>query len=68
MDNSGEEAAVAQVVSRLAAEHPEIPTDQIRDDVRAEHAAFAPATVRDFVPMLVERRLIERYGRRPVNA
>lgn len=68
MDKSGEDAAVAEVVSRLVDQHPEIPADQIRADVRAEHARFATATVRDFVPLLLERRLVERYGRRPVNA
>lgn len=68
MDKSGEDAAVAEVVSRLVAQHPEIAADQIREAVLAEHARFTSAAVRDFVPLLVERRLIERYGRRNVNA
>lgn len=64
MDKSGEDTAVADVATRLVAVHPEIPAEQIHADIRREHATFAHAAVRDFISLLVERRLVERYGRR----
>ena len=63
MDKSGEGTAMADVAARLVAVHPEIPAEQVRADIRREHATFAGAVVRDFVPLLVER-----YGRRAVPA
>lgn len=68
MDKPGEDAAIAEVISRLMNEHPELPAEQIRADVDKERAAFAAAVVRDFVPLLVERRVTELYRRRSVPA
>lgn len=46
---------VDQVADRLAARHPDVPHDKVEQIVHAAHAKFDAGSVRDFVPLLVER-------------
>lgn len=50
-----EDAAIDQVVERLAVRFPSVDAETIETIVRDAYAAFANAHVRDFVPVLVER-------------
>jgi hypothetical protein len=43
------------VVERLAKQFPELQHETISDLVRGKYANFADSTIRDFVPILVER-------------
>jgi hypothetical protein len=51
-----ESDALAAVQNRLQTEFLEHDTDQVRTAVERAEAHFAQSTVRDFVPLLVERR------------
>lgn len=51
--NEDEEAA--EIVQRLSARYPSIPTDLVERAVADARADFATAKVRDFVPVLIER-------------
>ena len=68
MDSPDEDAAVAEVVDRLAAKHPDIARERIASIVDDVHAHFQGASVTDFIPVLVEHdvkeqlREIERDG------
>jgi hypothetical protein len=50
-----EQRAVLAVAVRLAAMFPGLPPDAVQDTVRASHNQFAGSSVRDFIPILVER-------------
>lgn len=47
---------IEQVVARLAATYTEIPRDGVAQTVAKAHNRFQGSTVREFVPLLVERR------------
>jgi hypothetical protein len=51
-----EENRIANLIERLAAAHTELPSDQVTTAVNDALASFAGASVREFVPLLVERR------------
>jgi putative cell wall-binding protein len=51
----GEAAAVENVINRLTTQFPELSRDEIVAVVQGRHHAFDEATVREFVPVLVER-------------
>jgi hypothetical protein len=52
----GEGALIAEVQTRLAAKFSELPPDQVSRAVAEAHKRFAQSSVRDFIPLLVERR------------
>jgi hypothetical protein len=56
MAEMSEQAMIAEVEQRLAASYSHIPPDQITRTVQTAHARFDGSSVRDFVPLLVERR------------
>lgn len=47
---------IEQVVDRLAVSYPDLPRDEVVHCVHAAYDRFANSTVREFVPLLVERR------------
>ncbi len=51
-----EQALIGQVVERLARNHPAVPQEVVATLVNAAHSRFDQSKIRDFVPMLVERR------------
>jgi len=50
-----EPRAIDEVVERIATKYPTLSRELIRDQVDVQLAAFDGSTVRDFVPILVER-------------
>lgn len=61
-----EMAAFDRVAEKLAGRFPDIPAETVVDAVRAEHQRFMDSSVRDFLPILVERSLRRRWGSLPV--
>ncbi|WP_410873000.1 three-helix bundle dimerization domain-containing protein [Nocardia sp. A7] len=47
---------INEVVQRLAQRYPSIPADDIDDTVQHVYDGFADVPIRDFVPLLVERK------------
>ena len=62
-DDIDEDAAMEDVIERLAERFPKLPPTQIVDAVHAARDSFARAQVRDFVPVLVEREARARLER-----
>ncbi|WP_421740510.1 three-helix bundle dimerization domain-containing protein [Cellulomonas sp.] len=62
--------AIDEVVERLAARFPDIPSTTVREVVEAQLAQFTGSSVRDFVPVLVEHESLEllRAGERETPA
>jgi len=54
---SGEAALIDDVRQRLLRKFGDVPHDQISSAVTQAHDRFAHSKVRDFVPLLVERRV-----------
>ena len=52
----GEEALISEVQARLVAKFAQLPPDHVARAVAEAHARFEQSRVRDFVPLLVERR------------
>jgi hypothetical protein len=50
-----EQAAIRQVVARLAQQFPELTADEIDRAVHGQYDRFSDSPIRDFVPVLVER-------------
>ncbi len=67
MREFSEERAIGEVVARLTARFPSLDPERIATAVRRAHESFASCTVRDFVPLLVERHVREELdeSRRP---
>jgi len=53
---ASERALIGQVVERLTRKNPTVPQETVATLVNAAHARFDQSKVRDFVPLLVERR------------
>jgi hypothetical protein len=51
-----EETCIAYLIERLAAAHAELPSEQVELAVNDALASFSGASIREFVPLLVERR------------
>ena len=51
-----EQALIGQVVERLARNNPTVPQEIVATLVNEAHSRFDQSKVRDFVPLLVERR------------
>jgi hypothetical protein len=54
-DNS-ERTLIDEVERRLIRKYTEVPPDQVSSVVETAHARFERSRIRDFVPLLVERR------------
>jgi hypothetical protein len=52
-----ERAAIETVVQRLTSQFPEVPLETIQQAVRGEYDDYDSSTIRDFVPILVERAI-----------
>ena len=58
-----ERAQIDAVQRRLAQKYAELPHDHVAAVVQHVHARFNKSTVRDYVPLLVERRAGEELAR-----
>jgi hypothetical protein len=56
MAEMGEQLLIAEVERRLTDKHPHFPSDQVSFVVQTVCAQFERSRIRDFVPLLVERR------------
>ncbi|WP_445167542.1 three-helix bundle dimerization domain-containing protein [Mycolicibacterium sp. Dal123E01] len=56
MGHVSEAALIEQVVDRLSAAYPDAPRDDVAEIVVAAHNRFQHSTIREFVPLFVERR------------
>ena len=54
--NVSELMLIEQVVDRLAAAYSDVPRDDVAQTVANAHDRFQHCTIREFVPLLVERR------------
>ncbi|MEU0494522.1 three-helix bundle dimerization domain-containing protein [Mycobacterium sp. NPDC006124] len=59
MASLSEQAALSQVEQRLTSRYIDLPADRIQSAVQAAHERFEDSKIRDFVPLLVERRVRE---------
>jgi len=70
MAQVSEATMIAQVVDRLSTAYADLPPDDVASVVNAAHSRFNDSPVREFVPLLVERRarieLASRLGSVPV--
>jgi hypothetical protein len=60
---SSEAALIGEVQSRLVHKFAHVPQDQVSAAVTNAHARFAQSKVRDFIPLLVERRVSDELSR-----
>lgn len=47
---------IIRIERRLIAMYGHLPPDQVAGAIRNARARFEPSTVRDFIPLLIERR------------
>ena len=64
MNDEDELKEITTVTDRLAASHPDLDRGSIDAAVREAYQGFAGSSVRDFVPLLVERDAAQRLGLR----
>jgi len=57
VSEASEQLALAQLRERLASKYADVPSGLVSAAVHAAHARFAESPIRDFVPLLVERRV-----------
>lgn len=62
-DFSSEAALIEDVRQRLLRKYRDVSRDQVFTVVADAHARFTDSRVRDFVPLLVERRATEELAR-----
>ncbi|MGV8908522.1 MAG: three-helix bundle dimerization domain-containing protein [Propionicimonas sp.] len=58
MDGVTDERIVDEVVSRLGSTYPRLPKEFLATKVRENLRSFSGAHIRDFLPVLVERRVL----------
>jgi hypothetical protein len=56
MADLSEQAAIADLERRLTSTYAKIPPDRVLTAIQQAHARFEQSPIRDFVPLLVERR------------
>jgi hypothetical protein len=56
MAEMSEQLLIAEVERRRTDKHPDIPSDQVSVVIQTVCAQFERSPIRDFVPLLVERR------------
>ena len=54
-----EAKAIDEVAERVEARFPEVPAEQVREQVDSALAEFDESTIRDFVPVLVEHKVAD---------
>jgi hypothetical protein len=57
MASLSEQAALEQLEERMSSTFTELPADRIQSALRSAHARFEDSKIRDFIPLLVERRV-----------
>ncbi|MGH3726132.1 MAG: three-helix bundle dimerization domain-containing protein [Mycobacterium sp.] len=57
-----EQVGIGNLVDQLQVRYPGLSRDVVDAVVRAEHSRFADSPLRDYVPLLVERRAREELG------
>lgn len=57
-----EDRLIGQVVNRLVEGFPQVPQDTVHEIVGSIHHRFDEATIRDFVPLFVERHTKEKLA------
>ncbi len=65
-----EQLLIADVAQRLTSKYADVPPHQISDAIRDAQARFEKSPIRDFVPLLIERRVSAEIDqlREPVPA
>ena len=58
-----ERMLIAEAAQRLTRRYAQLPADQISTAVHNAHARFTQSPIRDFVPLLVERRAGQELSR-----
>jgi hypothetical protein len=56
MAEISEQLLIAEIERRLTSKYAQLPPDQISSAIQNAHARFEQSPIRDFVPLLVERR------------
>jgi len=56
MAEISESVMIAEVERRLSSMYSDLPADRVSSAIQSAHAQFAQSPIRDFVPLLVERR------------
>ena len=56
MAEISEDVLIAEVERRLTSKYADIPPDLVSSAIQTAHKRFAQSPIRDFVPLLVERR------------
>ena len=56
MIEMSEQTRISELVERLAKVYPTLPAETVVEVVRDMHAAFNGSSVREYVPLFVERR------------
>ncbi|WP_028048487.1 three-helix bundle dimerization domain-containing protein [Cellulomonas sp. URHD0024] len=54
-----ESKAIDEVVDRIATRFPDVPSEQVHEQVDTALAEFEGSAVRDFVPVLVEHKVTD---------
>ena len=57
MARTDEAVHIAEVIARISAYYPDISTADIERVVQTVHTGFDDAKVREFIPLLVERKV-----------
>lgn len=57
MARTDEAVQIAEVIARISAYYPDISTTDIERVVQTVHTGFDDAKVREFIPLLVERKV-----------
>jgi hypothetical protein len=60
-----EETLLADIQQRLLDEFPDVATAAVNTLIRREHARFETSQIRDFVPLLVEKRARSELKHKP---
>ena len=63
MAEMSEQLLIAEVERRLTDKHPHIRSDHVSSVVQAVCAQFEGSPIRDFVPVLVERRAVAELAK-----
>ncbi|OHU63102.1 hypothetical protein BKG85_16905 [Mycobacteroides chelonae] len=58
----GRQVGIGELVEQLHGQHPNLTRDIVEAVVRAEHSRFDDSPLRDYVPLLVERRAREELA------
>ncbi|MCK0519299.1 three-helix bundle dimerization domain-containing protein [Williamsia sp. DF01-3] len=61
-----EQQQIEQIADKLADKHADVPTEAVAEVVEDAYRKFDGQPIRDFVPLLAERRAEEELGGNPV--